>query len=306
MKRSKKKEKVMCEMCLEKQVKEPKVAEWEHHIDENHKNDDPENIQYLCTLHHAEVHGISQRKSELKRLVILRDRALKARVASEHTIRSLKRIEYIVPEEQQFIVDEWNDYIKDIEKQIKQEFKESSNNGKYPLHSGLMTIKGIGTMSAAKLQVYIDISKSENAGKLMSFCGLNPEKIKRTKGISEAEAKGFGNNYLRKELLGIIADSFIKQRTPVYRDIYDNEKKQELAKVYPEGYLSKHCNNGKKYKKIDIHITKLHAHNRARRKMIQIFIQHYYNNDRVVNNLPVRKPYVEEKLHHTGIIKSPW
>lgn len=293
-------------MCIEKQVKEPKIAECEHHIDKNHKNTDPENLQYLCTLHHAEVHGISPRKSELKRLVILRDRALRAKITSEHIVRSLGYIEYVVPDEQRLIIDEWEDYISDIGRQIKRELKEGSKEGKYPLHERLMMVKGIGVMSAAKLQAYIDISKSENAGKLISFCGLNPERIKRRKGMSQEEAKGFGNNYLRKELLGIIADSFIKQRTPVYRDIYDNEKKQELAKVYPIGYLSQHCNNGKKYKKEDVHITKLHAHNRARRKMMQIFIQHYYNNDRVVNNLPVRKPYVEEKLNHTGIIESPW
>jgi len=75
--------------------------------------------------------------------------------------------------------------------------------------------------------------------------------------------------------LGIIADSFVKKRTPKYRDIYDKAKAKLVLKEYPEGYLKEHFKG--KYKDTDIKLTKLHIDKRARRKMMQIFVRDLYN-----------------------------
>lgn len=82
--------------------------------------------------------------------------------------------------------------------------------------------------------------------------------------------------------MGVLADSFIKQRTPLYREIYDKEKQRQLD------------NNG---------ITKLHAHRRAIRKMMKIFISHFWLKWRGAEGLEVSKPYIIGKDNHNKYIE---
>jgi len=250
-----KNKKIFCEICIDKNIQIPKIAECNHHKDGNHKNNKPENIQYLCTLHHAEIHNILPNKSELKFLIIVRDKEIKRKNLLLCQVKDFEKLEYITPDIWNAELDQLNKNIKSYGQEIKKAIESLKNNKELPIEF-LLRIKGISYITVAKLISYINIEKTKSVSALWRYSGLDPTRIKRSKQISKEKAKEFGNPYLKKELLKIIADQFIIQKTPKYIDIYNIEKQKELQKG----------------------LTKLHAHNRAKRKMIKIFIKDLYNN----------------------------
>lgn len=88
-----------------------------------------------------------------------------------------------------------------------------------------------------------------------------------------------------KALLWNITYSFIMQQTPIYSDIYYQEKERQ-AMVSPE-------------------LTKGHIDNRARRKVSKIFLQHLWLVWRECEGLPVTKPYVHDVMGHTHYVAPP-
>jgi len=282
----------LCERCKNRE------AHHEHHKDGNHKNNNQENIQYLCTLCHAELHGSSPKQSELKRFVIMRDRAIRIRNALNNQIRGFSRIEYITPEIWENESKEIDKIIKNLEKEIKKLLK----SGQYPIWNWLKEIRGISFISASKLISYIDIKNTPTISALWRYCGLDATHIKRTNKISKEEAMKFGNPYLKKELLGILAkNGFIMHNTPLYREIYDKEKEKQLEIEYPEGFLKEKYNG---YKITDKHLSKGHAHNRAIRKMIKIFLEHLWREWRTLENLSITEPYIIGRNGHSNYIEA--
>jgi hypothetical protein len=249
-----------------------------HHIDEDRKNNDPTNLQELCALCHAKLHGISPKKSELKRLVIFRDRATRIRIALDNQVRGFSKIEYLVPTLWQEERRGWHKAVKRLEKEIK----ATIDSGDYPIWDWLKEIKGISHTTAAKLIAHIDIHNSPTVSALWRYCGLDATHIKRKKGMKKEKALKFGNPCLKKEFRGVLADSFIKQRTLGYREIYDSEKERQIQV------------NG---------LTKGHAHNRAKRKMVKIFIEHLWVQWRQMEGLSTRKPFVIERLGHANYLR---
>lgn len=176
---------------------------------------------------------------------------------------------------------------KDIEKAFKSLsrnfIKEATKElQKYPIYTEfLVNIKGIGKNTAPGLISYIgDINKFPTVSKLWAYAGLHLKDGKAPK-LRKGQNANW-NGKFRSLLLGIVADSFIKQRTPKYRNIYDKEKEKLSKKEYPVGYLHKDFNFKKKkggycYKETDTKLTKLHIDKRARRKMMQIFVRDLYN-----------------------------
>ena len=96
----------------------------------------------------------------------------------------------------------------------------------------------------------------------------------------------FGNPYLKKEFMGILADSFIRQRTPVYRGMYDDEKDRQTKRV-----------DENKPK------NKMHAHLRAKRKMVKLFLSHLWQRWRELEGLPTSEPYCVAILKHSHKIE---
>lgn len=272
-------------------------AHHKHHKDGNHKNDNPENIQYLCTLCHAEIHDKSPKQSELKRLVIMRDRALKIRIALNNQIKGFSRIEYSIPKKWVKEKKKFDDEIKKLEKEIKKLLKENYKE----ITKWLDQIKGINFITIGKLISYIDIKNTPTVSALWRYCGLDATHIKRTRKISQKETLKFGNPYLKKELLGVLANILVMHNAPLYYNIYQREKEKQLEREYTKGFL-KEKHNG--YKKSDIHLTKGHAHNRAIRKMMKIFLEHFWVQWRTLENLPITKPYIIGKNGHKNYIKA--
>ena len=282
-------ENILCERCKKrnaehvhfKNYKTEQTPKGDHRLlAEQH----PDWFENLCTKCHAIEHNIEPKQSELKRLIILRDRDIKRRNMLQNQIKGFSRIEYIVPQRYYDDLEKLNTDIKETEKQIIQTLKENN----YPVLDRLLKVRGIKEITAAKLLAYIDINNSETSGQLRRYCGLDPS-VKRKKGISQKQAKQSGNPYLKKELMGIVADNFIRQRTPYYRDVYDETKQQELKLMKQYGKGVQVNGNGKTTVN-----SLMHAHNRAKRKMIQKFMNHYYNNARQTEGLTVKEPFNNE------------
>ena len=228
-----------CELCK-------RIATDNHHKDGNHKNNKPDNLQNLCSLCHSEIEGRTPNKSELRRLVDFRDRAIVIKLTFASQIRSLSRIEYIIPDYWTEKEKEFGKYIKGLEKEIKKEIESN-----YPIWNWLKEIKGISHNTAAKLISHIDIENTPTVSALWRYCGLDATHIKRTKNLSQQESKKFGNPYLKKETVGILASNFIRKGNLKYKEIYNKEKTKELKNK----------------------LTKGHAHNRAKRIMIKAFLK---------------------------------
>lgn len=172
-----------------------------------------------------------------------------------------------------------------------------------PVWEWLLDIKGIGTNLAAKLIANIDdIGRFATVSKLWAFGGWAVRDGRR-----EYNQKGKISGYSRtlKSICWQIGDSFIKQQTPLWVDLY-YEEKERLRRLHPDTLC---CQCGKLWDKE--HKTQGHKqmynpghqHNMAHRKMIKIFLQHLWVVWRKSEGLPVSLPYVEAILGHTNIVR---
>ena len=144
--------------------------------------------------------------------------------------------------------------LSDFEKLEKQILKDLETNLKtMPIYTEFLSkIKGIGPATAAGLLAYTgDIGRFSCVSKLMKCWGLDVQNGKAPRKQAGKVAKW--NHKARSLVLGVIADSFVKQRSP-YRDIYDKEKDKQ----------KKICD------KLII------AERRARRKMAKEFVKDYF------------------------------
>lgn len=289
-----------CEKCGEREVTDVHLLkEFQDEVDtKNHQlvaEKHPEYFMNLCSLCHAKIHGNDPKKSDLKRLVVLRDRIIKIQTALENQQDGFAGIELKVPNLWRKALKRWRREGDSIENKIKRKLK----SGDYPIYEKwLKNIKGIAEITAAKLIAYINLEDSPTVSSLWRYCGLDATHIKRSNGISEEEAKRYGVPYLKKELLGVLGDNFIRERTPVYRDIYDRVKEKELE------LMEEHGEGVEIGDKTTVE-SRGHAHNRARRKAVKIFVSHYWTIGRQLEGMDTRPPYVHEKLKHDNYIKPP-
>lgn len=147
----------------------------------------------------------------------------------------------------------------------------------------LSNIKGIGVIHAANLLKFFGYCETfENIGKVWAYAGMavvNGKAPKMTKG------EDIKYNPACRTLCWKISDSFIKHRTPFYRDIYDKTKEQENLRT-----------DENKPKSL------LHADLRARRKAVKMFLSHYWACCRELRGLSVRSPWVIEYGGHQTFI----
>ena len=151
----------------------------------------------------------------------------------------------------------------------------------------LSKIKGISLVLASNLiKNFGYCEKYRYVSSLWRHCGLDPE---GAKGWRHGEKIHY--NPRLKTLAWKIADSFVKQRTQPYRGIYDNEKQRQISLM----------ENGAENKPQNLK----HADLRARRKMVKVFLQHYFVVARTLKNLPLSKPYAFDRLGHSHYVPPP-
>lgn len=149
----------------------------------------------------------------------------------------------------------------------------------------LSKIRGISSVLGSNLVKNFGYCENyQYVSSLWRHCGYDPD---GAKGRRKGETISY--NPKLKTLVWKIGDSFIKQRTPVYRKIYDSEKTRQFKLMENE------AENAPKSKK--------HADLRARRKMVKIFLQHYYLIGRKFKDLPVSEPYPIDKMGHKHYIE---
>jgi hypothetical protein len=102
-----------------------------------------------------------------------------------------------------------------------------------------------------------------------------------------------------KSVCFLIADEFVKMRTPVYRDLYDQEKLR-LRELHPEPVKRE-----KAIGKITHDYTDAHIHAMALRKIVKVFLSHLWLKWRTAEGLTVSDPYAIAILKHADIIDPP-
>ena len=159
----------------------------------------------------------------------------------------------------------------------------------------LKNVKGISTISTSNLLQYFGYcEKAKHCSSLWKYAGLhvvNGHSPKREKTTKEEKSEGKSNqldwNPKLRSLLYRIGDSFIKQRTPIYRDIYDKEKERQLKL----GGWNEEKRIMKDKDKEGAPQRLLHADLRARRKMVKEFLRQYYVNCLLIRGIEPDLPY---------------
>jgi hypothetical protein len=157
-----------------------------------------------------------------------------------------------------------------LEAQYK-EIIESWASG-YKVYEWLDSIRGIGSVLGGGLLATFDVRKTKHISSFWAYAGLGV-----VDGHAPKRTRGEKLNYSTqaRTLCWKVADSFIKQRTHIYRDIYDITKAEETAKLKDSGEKG----------------WKQHADLRARRKMVKAFLADFWVAWRKSDGLPVDPPY---------------
>ena len=170
---------------------------------------------------------------------------------------------------------------------------------------------GIGPIIAAGLAAHIDVTKADSVSAVWKFAGLAPGFDRKIKGVK------LPYNARLKVLCWKAGESFVKvsgKEEAVYGKLYAGFKGEEIrrneAGLYKEAAARELAT--KKFKAEDS-VTKKrllegklsdgHLHSRAKRRVVKIFLSHYYVKGREARGLAVREPYAIAILGHDGIIR---
>lgn len=191
-------------------------------------------------------------------------------------------------------------YIKLAEKQM------ISYGSLVPVWTWTNDIKGLksGSLPAQLLAQIDDIGQSPTVAALWRFAGF---------AVFDGQAEEKNSHYNRrlKSICYNIADQFIRHQTPIYADIYYEEKEYQRRK-HPQA-LCIDCNEpAEQYQKkvkgklVDawrcplrkkdhkVKYSDAHLHNRAWRKMIKVFLKDLWLEWRQAEGLPITDPYEPE------------
>jgi len=203
---------------------------------------------------------------------------------------------------------------KAIEKMLLSSLK------RFPVYTEFLAgVKGLGPISAGWIVAEIDPHACNTISALWQFAGLNPGMV-RGKTRKENKDGSFSyietetlirgdkltqrfvapfNKRLRVALCGVLADSFIKLKSPYSLDYYYPYKARLEQSDNEVGEIQQ---VGGKVKLVPWKdAKKAHRHRAAIRYMIKMFLKDLYVAWRTLEGLEVRPPYAEEylgKVHH--------
>lgn len=204
------------------------------------------------------------------------------------------------------IKEAWDDAAsteKSLSKVLEKELKS------IPIYNQFLSeVKGCGPVMAGVIISEFNIEIATTVSKMWQFAGLNSGEVRgniakgsKTEGTFSIEktetlvrgdkrTPGFlspYNQFLRTKLIGVLASSFIKSKSP-YRKYYDDYKlRLEQSQNFVHGTEKRWCDE-----------SKGHRDNAAKRYMIKMFLKDLYVAWRELEGLEVRKPYQEEYLGH--------
>lgn len=197
---------------------------------------------------------------------------------------------------------------KDNEELVLKAAKEELK--KYPIFTRYLDkIRGIGpSLSLGLVGIVLNkgIGQFDYSSSLRHYFGIHPVKHpSEDRMVSAKYKKGMKADFsveYKSLILGRLADNLIKQNE-FYKNIYDNYKLRVLSRKYTVDELK---NLGyKKEKALEGRLSNGHAHNMAKRKMCQVFIDHLWRTWREIEGLPLTDPYPIAKLGHETYIQPP-
>ncbi len=137
-------------------------------------------------------------------------------------------------------------------------------------------------------------------------CGAKITVIERVTGKAPARQAGWHYmfNMRLKTIAWLVSEQMVRQGDKFYRDIYDTAKIYYANRARKEGLkvVSSAVLKNKKPADKPKYISEGHIHNRAKRKMVKIFLFHLWEAWREAEGLTTRPPYVIEKLGHKNFI----
>lgn len=152
----------------------------------------------------------------------------------------------------------------------------------------LSGVKGVGPTMAGVILRYIDIHKATYVSSIWAFAGLDvapdgrarskrkehlvPREYKDRDGKTQEKQSITFNPTLRTKLLGVLATSFLRSKSPYAEHYY--RYRTRITPERPEW-------------------TKLHVHRASLRYMIKLFIRDLYIQWRALEDLPVHPSYNE-------------
>lgn len=160
---------------------------------------------------------------------------------------------------------------------------------RYPVWTEwLAHVRGVGAATGGRILGILarkGIAAFTTPAKLWAYAGLHVVDGRAPRRVCGEVAPW--NAELKSLVVQILLDSFIRCRTPVYRDLYDAEKERQKARVYAPGELAR---LGYGYSEGDTRLRGGHAERRARRKVAKIFLLHLWLVWRALEGLPLQKP----------------
>lgn len=236
----------------------------------------------------------------LRPLIDLRDRTIqKNRIAFQHRITAIEQGRDSVDPVTHDMLVRYRDRFEILEKEVDKDITEIAKS--VPIIQEMTEVKGVGFILAAKLVAMIDINRCNSVSALWRFSGFGVvpfcpkcevyldvqiEKCPEcgVKVIHKAERLHKGEkahyNTRLKTYCWQVGTSFLKQGAP-YRDVYDKARE--------------HYDKREDW-------SDLRRHRAAMRKMIKMFLQHFWLRWRTLEGLPISDPYIIGKNGHSTYI----
>jgi len=266
-----------------------------------------ENTRGLNPVTHMERHGNLRHRSpqllELKSLIDAREQLRKVSNSASNRLLALER-RTDDPDQRTKEWLEWN--LEQVKKEMTihdRRIVKSLKDNPHPMVEIASKVSGIGPVTISYMLTYVDIEKADTVSSLWAYVGLDkPSHVRYEKNV-----KGGGNKTLRT-VLYTMAESQMKGQSDIslprykpYREVYDRAKAQ---KERSEALVKSRNTQGKLVEVMWKDTKKCHRHGHALRLVIKHFLSDWWFAHRTIEGLSVRPLYVEEKLHHTGIITA--
>src|SRR3990167_7720913 len=160
----------------------------------------------------------------------------------------------------------------------------------FPVYDAfILRVRGIGPrISAGLIGTIGEISRFGSVSSVWHYFGQHVVDG-RAAHLNRGESAGY--NVPMKALCWNIGESLIKANG-WYKAWYDGEKPKEMAKHKAAPCGAKNCPE------------KLNVHNRTKRRMVKMFLSHFWEAWREIEGLPIRPPYVVEHFpeHAPGFL----
>ena len=258
-----------------------------------------ENTRVITPRAHMERHGILREREEwleeLKAMMDDRAQTMKVVMKMNNQLLAYRRqTDHARHSTEQFLQDTLDASNKRLA-QIDREVTKHIKHAKDPLVGAAMGVPGVGPVTVAGLQTYVDLNQAKSASALWAYIGIDkPSHDRYTKG----EAGG-GNKTLRT-MVWNMANSMTKNRNCPYRVVYDQVK----DRLSVSEKVTKSRNTQGHLIECAWKDTKpSHRHGAALRAVMKHFLADYWFVGRELAGLDTRPLYVQEKLGHTGIVQ---